>query len=261
MGNFTIATYNVNSLRSRLHIVIPWLEQHRPDVLCLQETKVADGKFPAAAFHAVGYNVVYKGSKQYNGVAVASLAAPDEFSFGLADGGPADDDRLLRCVFSGLVVLNAYVPQGRDKESEHFAYKLEWFRRFRDFLERTAAPEHPLVWCGDLNVAPENIDVHAPKRLWGHVCFNSEVWEAFAAVKTWGLVDIFRKHHPGEAGLYTFYDYRVPSSVARGLGWRIDHILATAPLAAKSVHCTIDLQPRLENKPSDHTIMSAVFDL
>ena len=261
MGNFTIATYNVNSLRSRLHIVIPWLEQHRPDVLCLQETKVEDGKFPAAAFHAAGYHVVYKGSKQYNGVAVASLAAPDEFSFGLADGGPADDDRLLRCVFSGLVVLNAYVPQGRDKESEHFAYKLAWFRRFRDFLERTAAPEHPLVWCGDLNVAPESIDVHAPKRLWGHVCFNPEVWEAFAAVKTWGLVDIFRKHHPGEAGLYTFYDYRVPSSVARGLGWRIDHILATAPLAAKSVHCTIDLQPRLENKPSDHTIMSAVFDL
>ncbi len=261
MGNFTIATYNVNSLRSRLHIVIPWLEQHRPDVLCLQETKVEDGKFPAAAFHAAGYHVVYKGSKQYNGVAVASLAAPDEFSFGLADGGPADDDRLLRCVFSGLVVLNAYVPQGRDKESEHFAYKLEWFRRFHDFLKRTAAPENPLVWCGDLNVAPESIDVHAPKRLLGHVCFNPEVWEAFAAVKAWGLVDIFRKHHPGEAGQYTFYDYRVPSSVARGLGWRIDHILATALLAAKSVHCTIDLQPRLENKPSDHTIMSAVFDL
>ena len=261
MGKLTIATYNVNSLRSRLHLVIPWLEQNRPDVLCLQETKVEDGKFPAAAFHAAGYHVVYKGSKQYNGVAVASLAAPDEFSFGLADGGPADDDRLLRCVFSGLVVLNAYVPQGRDKESEHFAYKLEWFRRFHDFLKRTAAPENPLVWCGDLNVAPESIDVHAPKRLLGHVCFNPEVWEAFAAVKAWGLVDIFRKHHPGEAGQYTFYDYRVPSSVARGLGWRIDHILATALLAAKSVHCTIDLQPRLENKPSDHTIMSAVFDL
>lgn len=261
MGIFTIATYNVNSLRSRLHIVIPWLEQHRPDVLCLQETKVEDSKFPAAAFRAAGYHVVYKGSKQYNGVAVASLAAPDEFSFGLADGGPADDDRLLRCVFSGLVVLNAYVPQGRDKESEHFAYKLEWFRRFHDFLKKTAAPEHPLVWCGDLNVAPENIDVHAPKRLLGHVCFNQEVWEAFAAVKAWGLVDVFRKHHPGEAGQYTFYDYRVPNSVTRGLGWRIDHILATAPLAAKSVHGAIDLQPRLENKPSDHTILSAAFDL
>ena len=261
MGNFTIATYNVNSLRSRLHIVIPWLQENRPDVLCMQETKVEDSKFPADEFRAAGYHVVYKGAKQYNGVAIASLAAPDEFSFGLADGGPANDERLVRCVFSGLVVLNAYVPQGRDKESEHFAYKLEWFRRFHDFLKRTAAPENPLVWCGDLNVAPESIDVHAPKRLLGHVCFNPEVWEAFAAVKAWGLVDIFRKHHPGEAGQYTFYDYRVPSSVARGLGWRIDHILATALLAAKSVHCTIDLQPRLENKPSDHTIMSAVFDL
>lgn len=261
MGKFTIATYNVNSLRSRLHIVLPWLKEHRPDVLCMQETKVEDGKFPADEFRALGYHVIYKGAKQYNGVAVASLTAPEEFSCGMADGGPADDERLVRCVFSGIVVLNAYVPQGRDRESEQFAYKLEWFRRFHEFLKKSAAPEQNLVWCGDLNVAPEDIDVHAPQRLRGHVCFNPEVWEAFAAVKAWGLTDIFRKHHPNEAGQYTFYDYRVPGSVDRGLGWRIDHILATAPLAAKSLHCTIDLQPRLENKPSDHTILLAAFDL
>ncbi len=261
MGRFAIATYNVNSLRSRLHIVIPWLQQHHPDVLCMQETKVEDGKFPEEEFRTAGYHVVHRGSKQYSGVAVASLAKPDEVSFGLADGDRADEERLLRCVISGIVVLNTYVPQGRDKESEQFKYKLDWYKRLRSFLEKSCSPQTPLVWCGDLNVAPENIDVHNPKRILGHVCFTPEVWEAFAAVKSWGLVDVFRKHHPGQPGQYTFFDYRVPNSVARGMGWRVDHILATKPLAAKSLRCDIDMQTRLETKPSDHTLVMAEFDI
>ena len=259
MGNFKIATYNVNSLRSRLHIVIPWLNQNRPDVFCMQETKVEDGKFPREEFENAGYQVVFKGAKQYNGVAVASLAAPDKVSFGLKDGGPADEDRLIMCSFSGLTIVNTYVPQGRDRESDQFAYKLAWFRRFRNFLDQSGSPAGRLIWCGDLNVAPEAIDVHNPKRILGHVCFTPEVWEAFSSVKSWGLSDIFRKHHPGEPGQYTFFDYRVPSSVERGLGWRVDHILATEPLAARSVACTIDMQSRRETKPSDHAILLAEF--
>jgi len=119
----------------------------------------------------------------------------------------------------------------------------------------------PLIWCGDLNVAPEPIDVHDPKRLLGHVCFTPEVWNAFSEVKSWGLSDIFRKHHSGQPGQYTFFDYRVAGSVARGLGWRIDHILATRPLAERSGSCFIDMKPRLEEKPSDHTILFAEFDV
>jgi exodeoxyribonuclease-3 len=261
MGIFKIATYNVNSLRSRLHIVIPWLRENRPDVLCMQETKVEDSKFPHEEFTEAGYHVAFKGTKQYNGVAVASIADPDDVSYGLSDAGPADEERLIMCVFQGIFVLNTYVPQGRDRESDQFAYKLKWFRRLRAFLERLDfSSDKPLIWCGDLNVAPESIDVHDPKRLLGHVCFTPEVWEAFAAVKSWGLIDIFRKHHPQEPKQYTFFDYRVPSSVKRELGWRIDHILATEPLAAKSVKCNIDLKPRLETKPSDHTILVAEFD-
>jgi len=257
MTHFRIATYNVNSIRSRLPIVTAWLAEHRPDVLCLQETKVGDDQFPVAAFREAGYEILFRGAKQYNGVAIASLQKPEAVLHGLTDGGPADEDRLIAAVFNGIPVVNTYVPQGRERETTHFAYKLAWFNRLRAFFARTYTPEAPLIWCGDLNVAPEPIDVHDPKRLLGHVCFTPEVWKAFADLRTWGLIDLFRRHHPTEPGRYTFYDYRVPNAIKRGLGWRIDHILATAPLAEKSLRCEIDLNPRLVEKPSDHTILFA----
>lgn len=259
MGTFRIATYNVNSVRSRLHIIIPWLGEHRPDVLCLQETKVADGQFPRAEFQAAGYQATFRGSGQYNGVAILSRERAESVHTGLPDGGPADEDRLIAGVFAGIPVVNTYVPQGRERESAHFAYKLAWFSRLQDFFAGRYRPDAPLIWCGDLNVAPEPIDVHNPKRLLGHVCFTPEVWEAFAAVRSRGFTDIFRKHHPAETGQYTFFDYRVPKAVERGLGWRVDHILATAPLAAQSLGCDIDMKPRLAERPSDHTILVADF--
>ncbi len=257
----TVATFNVNSIRSRLHIVIPWLEKHRPDILCMQETKVADSAFPAGEFHKIGYHVVFRGDKGRNGVAIASLDEPRNVAFGLDDGGPPDEDRLIWGIFSGIPVVNTYVPQGQKPDSPMFPYKLEWFARLKNFFSRHFSPQEPLLWCGDLNVAPEEIDVHNPKRLLGHVCFRPEVWEAFQSVKSWGFVDIFRKHHPGEAGQYTFFDYRVPRAVDRGLGWRVDHILATPPLAEKSLDCWIDMEPRLATKPSDHTPLVARFSL
>ncbi len=256
---FKIATYNVNSIRSRLHIVIPWLRENRPDVLCMQETKVEDAKFPVGDFEQAGYHVVFSGGKRYSGVAIASLERPKDVSSGLEDNEPFDTDRLVRGVFSGISVLNLYVPQGRDKELPQFQYKLQWFARLRGFLERHYSPDDPIVCCGDLNVAREEIDVHDPKRLMGHVDFTPEVWEAFDALTSWGLLDLFRKHHPGEAGQYAFFDYRVPAAIDRGLGWRVDHILATRPLADLSVDCSIDLRPRRAEKPSDHTVMIAEF--
>lgn len=259
MKIFTIATYNVNSIRSRLHIVIPWLERHRPDVLCLQETKVENEKFPEAEFRNTGYHVVFSGGKSHNGVAIASLGAPEDVAFGLDDGGPPDPDRLIRGVFSGVPVVNVYVPQGRDRESPHFQYKLQWLERFRDFLKTRYSAAKPLICCGDLNVAREDMDVHDPKRLRGHVDFTPEVWEAFDRLRAWGLDDVFRKHHPDARGQYTFFDYRVPKSVERGLGWRVDHILATSVLASRSVRCFIDMEPRRSEKPSDHTILAAEF--
>ena len=261
MRSFRIATYNVNSIRSRLHIVLPWLKENRPDVLCMQETKVDDARFPAAEFLEAGYQVIFRGARQYNGVAIASREKPEKVLHGLPDGGPPDEERLIAAVFTGIPVVNTYVPQGRERETDHFSYKLAWFDRLRNFFARTYSPDAPLIWCGDLNVAPEQIDVHDPKRLLGHVDFTPEVWEAFGMVRSWGLEDLFRRHHPGEAGRYTFFDYRVPKAVERGLGWRVDHILATAPLAGKSVRCEIDMTARLAEKPSDHTILFADFKI
>ncbi|HOF04988.1 MAG TPA: exodeoxyribonuclease III [Syntrophales bacterium] len=259
MAGFRIATYNVNSLRSRLHILLPWLRENRPDVVCLQETKVGDDKFPREEFTAAGYEVVFRGNLRYNGVAVASLEKPIAASCGLDDGESPDEDRLLRVDFPDFSVVNTYVPQGRERETPHFAYKLAWFDRLRAYFSRNFTPGQPLIWCGDLNVAPEDIDVHDPQRLRGHVCFTPEVWEAFDRVKAWGFIDVFRRHHPGEAGQYTFFDYRVPRAVERQLGWRVDHILATAPLAERSRQCRIDMAPRRAEKPSDHTVVLAEF--
>jgi exodeoxyribonuclease-3 len=261
MGRFTIATYNVNSIRSRLHLIIPWLERNHPTLLCMQETKVEDAQFPKKEFAAAGYHVAFKGEKRYNGVAIASLEKPEDLSFGLDDKGPADGDRLIRGVFSGIPVVNTYVPQGYDREDSRFRYKLEWFGRLKEFFSRHYSPQKPLIWCGDLNVAPEEIDVHNPKRILGHVCFNPEVWKAFGLVTSWGFVDVFRKHHAGETGQYTFYDYRVPKAVERGLGWRVDHILATPALADRSIRCFIDMRSRRADKASDHTVVIAEFEV
>lgn len=259
MKTFTIATINVNSIRSRLHIVIPWLKKHHPDFLCMQETKVDNAEFPAMDFEAIGYHITYFGYKRYNGVAIASLLKPEEVINGFRDGGPEDKDRLLIAQFPFATVINVYVPQGRERESEHFKYKIQWFERLINTCESNFSKEDPLIICGDMNVAPEKIDVYDPEGLLGHVCFTPEVWKAFETLKQWGFEDIFRKHHQGETKQFTFYDYRLRGGVKRGLGWRIDHILATPPLTEKSLRCEIDLGPRLAEKPSDHTFLFAEF--
>jgi exodeoxyribonuclease-3 len=254
-----IASYNVNSIRSRLHIVLPWLAKNKPDYFCLQETKVADDKLPIAEFAAQGYQVICRGNKQYSGVAIASRNKPQKVSFGF-DNQPEDPERLIVATYDDLTIINTYVPQGQDKESPQYAYKLAWFGRLKKYLQRHLSSENSIIWCGDLNVAPENIDVHDPKRILGHVCFNPDVWQAYDEVKSWGFVDMFRLYHPGEAGQYTFFDYRVRDSVERKLGWRVDHILATESLASRSRSCNIDLASRLTEKPSDHVIVYAEFN-
>jgi exodeoxyribonuclease-3 len=251
-----IASYNVNSIRSRLHIVLPWLEKNKPDYLCMQETKVEDAKFPTTEFEASGYQVIFKGGKQYNGVAIACRQKPEKVNFGL-NSTPEDPDRLIIAHFNDLIILNAYIPQGQEVESPQFAYKLAWMERLKKYLQKNYQPQDKLILCGDFNVAPENIDVHDPKRILGHVSFNPEVWKAFEKVKSWGLVDVFRQHHPGDAGQYTFFDYRVKDSVSRNMGWRVDHILAPESLAAKSLNCVIELESRLAQKPSDHAVIFA----
>jgi len=254
-----IATFNANSVRIRIDQIVGWLSREKPDVLCLQETKVQDSEFPAEAFRSAGYHVVFRGQKATAGVAVACLAEPRDVAFGIDDGREPDAARLIRLSVSGVTVINTYVPQGRSIDSEHFAYKLEWLARFRNLLERHYSPERPLLWCGDLNVAPEPIDIHDPKRNAEHVDFHPRARAALEQVRAWGFVDVFRALHPGEPGHYTYWDYRIKGTVERNIGWRVDHIWATRPLAGRTTQAWIDVAARNAERPSDHTFLVAEF--
>lgn len=235
-----------------------WLKENGPDVLCLQETKVQDHEFPLQPFTDAGWHVSFKGMKSYNGVAVISKRAPDEVRFGLDDGGPADEPRLAWARFGEVHIVNTYVPQGREIDHEMFQYKLKWFDRLGCFFAKHFTPADQVIWTGDINVAAEPIDVHNPEEREGHVCFHIDARRAFVKTREWGFVDVFRKFHP-EPGHYTFFDYRTVFSAKRGLGWRIDYILATPPLAAKATDAWIDIGPRLLPKSSDHTFLAADF--
>jgi exodeoxyribonuclease-3 len=261
MTRFKVATYNCNSIRSRLPLVLSWLAKEKPDVLCLQETKTSDAEFPVLAFLEAGYHVVFRGVGGQAGVAVATRTEPRDVQFGLGNGGPRDEDRLILLWVGAIPIVNTYVPQGQAVDSPMFPYKLEWLARLNRFFARRFSADEPLLWCGDFNVAPEEIDVHSPDKLKNHVDFHPKVREALEEIRRWGFVDVFRRHHPGEPGHYTFWDYRVPKALERNLGWRVDHIWATPPLAEKSVASWIDREARRAEKPSDHTFLVAEFAL
>ncbi len=254
-----IATFNANSLRSRIPIVLHWLAEHQPDVLCVQETKVQDPDFPAQAFENSGYEFVFKGEKKYNGVAIFSKSKITNVSFG-HDDEPKDRARLIKAHISGIPIVNTYIPQGRSPESDMFQYKLEWFKRLGKYFAKYFDPDKPLIWAGDLNLALDEKDVYDPKGLWGSVCYCQEVRNAFDKVAKWGFVDIFRQHNHQD-GQYTFWDYRLPNGFRRNLGWRLDYIMATTALAEKCTGCWIDKEPRGLEKPSDHTFLVAEFEV
>jgi len=254
-----IASFNVNSIRARLPIVTGWLQQNQPDVLAVQETKVQDPDFPVQAFEEVGYQAVYRGQKSYNGVALFSLRRLDDVAFGL-DDEPRDEPRLAKASINGLTIVNTYVPQGFEVDSDKYQYKLAWFQRLRAYFQVHFAPSDPVVWVGDLNVAPTPIDVHDPDSKLNHVCFHATVREAFEHVVSWGFTDLFRLHC-SDPEHYTFWDYRGPKTFERNRGWRIDHIMGTEPAARMCKRCYIDKEPRGAERPSDHTPIIAEFDL
>jgi exodeoxyribonuclease-3 len=246
-------------LRARLPVVLAWLADNHSDILCVQETKVQDTDFPADAFDGTDYKYIFRGQKSYNGVAIFSKSEIADVQFGF-DDEPKDEPRLAKAEINGIVVVNTYVPQGYSPESEKFEYKLSWFNRLLAFFDKNFKPADHVLWVGDFNIAPEPIDVYDPEGLLGHVCFHPDVHKALNQVMKWGFVDVFRMHCR-QAGQYTFWDYRMRGAFKRNRGWRLDHILATKPLAEKSTACYIDKQPRLADRPSDHTPIIAEFDL
>ena len=260
IGGITIkiATFNINSIRIRQEDLLAWLTKDAIDIVALQETKVQDKDFPLSFFTNAGYHVVHKGEKGKNGVAIISKTPPTDVSFGLDDVGVEGEARLIRATYGDITLINTYVPQGREVGTDYFAYKLAWLRGMKAYLNKHCHIKQKVVWLGDLNVAPEDIDVYDPKTLEGHVGFHPDEKSAFAYTKEWGLLDLFRKHIP-ESANYTFWDYRIPNAVKRGIGWRIDHILVTAPLAEKSSNAYIAVKLREKERPSDHAPLVAEF--
>ena len=190
-----LATWNVNSIRAREERLARWLGANQPDVLCLQELKVTDEAFPLLAVQGLGYHAAVHGQKTYNGVAILSRTELAEVERGFGDGGDDSQARLVAARVGELHVISAYVPNGQEVGSEKWAYKLEWLRRLRAWLDRRFRPSDRVALCGDLNVAPEARDVCDPAAWEASVLFHPEARAALESVREWGLVDAFRLHH------------------------------------------------------------------
>jgi exodeoxyribonuclease-3 len=255
-----IATWNVNSLKVRLPRVEEWLAYARPDVLCMQETKLSDAAFPYMAFAALGYETVHHGSGRWNGVAISSRVGIDDVVNGFCVELEADQDtRLISATCGGVRVSSVYVPNGRAVGSEQFLYKLSWFERLRAHLERTADPHGQVVVCGDFNVAPEDRDVWDPSRFVGSTHVTEEERAALAELEDWGLADAFRVRYPDTDRLFTYWDYRA-GDFHNHRGMRIDLVLASRPLAERVTWAIVDRNARKGKLPSDHAPLLVDFD-
>ncbi|WP_218079926.1 exodeoxyribonuclease III [Anthocerotibacter panamensis] len=252
-----IVSWNVNSISARLHILTPWLEQRQPDVLCVQETKTPDDKFPRAVFEDLGYELAIAGQKSYNGVAMLSKRGLDHVHIGLPHDQTSGQQRLIGATVQGIQILNTYIPNGSAVGSEKFSYKLQWLASLEALLTKYFDPERPVLLCGDFNICPGDLDVFDVKAMQGEVGFHPDERTALERIRAWGLVDTFRLCHPTEQQ-FSWWDYR-QNSLRRNRGLRIDHIWVTKILAQRCTRAWIDKEPRLLEKPSDHAPVGAEF--
>ena len=252
MSTVRIATWNVNSLKQRMPRLLPWLDQRRPDVVCLQETKLADdalARLLGDALDERGYEVAAHGEAQWNGVAILSRVGLDDVVAGVANGPgfPHQEARAVAATCDGIRVHSVYVPNGREPDSDHYAYKLEWLAALRDVL--AAGPEAAVV-CGDMNIAPTDDDVFDPAAYIGQTHVTPREREALAELQALGLHDVVRDRWPAER-VFSYWDYRA-GMFHQDLGMRIDLILAGGPVAARVRAAWIDRHARKGAGPSDH---------
>ena len=245
-----IATWNVNSLTARLARVEEWLEYAHPDILCMQETKVADGAFPAMPLSALGYEAVSHGDGRWNGVAIASRVGAEDVQRGLGTDADAQGCRMVAATCGGIRVHSVYVPNGRAVDSEHYVAKLAWLEELHAFLDRTCSPADPVVVAGDFNVAPDDRDVWDPAAVHGATHVTEPERAAIRALEDWGLVDAFRLQYQ-QGGLFSWWDYRA-GNFHKHLGMRIDLLLVSKPLAERYRYALIDRNARKGKQPSDH---------
>ena len=251
-----LATWNVNSLRVRLPHLTDWLAQAQPDIVCLQELKCEDTKFPRAELEAAGYRSVFSGQKTYNGVAILSRSALLEVSAGIP-GFQDEQRRVLAATAGDLRVICVYCPNGQAVGSEKYAYKLRWFAALKEYVAAEFSRHPKLAVAGDFNVAPEDRDVHDPKAWEGQVLVSEPERVAWRALLAVGLKDSFRLFDQPEK-IYSWWDYRM-LGFRRNAGLRIDHVLVSAELAKRCTASTVDKAPRKLERPSDHAPVIAEF--
>ena len=246
-----IATYNVNGVNGRLPVLLRWLAQSRPDIVCLQELKAPQEKFPQAAIRDAGYGAIWHGQKSWNGVAILSRGVdPLETGRGLP-GDPEDvQSRYIEAAIDGIVVGCLYLPNGNPAPGPKFDYKLRWFERLIAHASGLLALEQPVVLAGDYNVMPTDLDVYAPERWVDDALFRPEVRDAFQRLTAQGWTDALRALHPGER-VYTFWKF-FRNAYARNAGLRIDHLLLSPSLAGRLVAAEVDREVRGWEKTSDH---------
>ena len=256
-----IATFNVNSVRTRLPVLERWLNDIKPDFLFMQETKTQDDFFPKDFFSALGYESFYCGQKSYNGVAAivkenfseknAGGVSSIKINFGFNDNEDNTENfntRVMTLEYKDFIFLNTYVPQGKSIEHADFEVKKNFFARVGKIIEKNSGKK--FLWLGDLNIVPEDIDVTNPGNKRDHVCVCEEIRKVFRDTKK-NLVDMLRVFNKN-AGVFTFFDYRVKNAAERNIGWRIDHMLATEKFASFAKKCYVDTRPRFWERPSDH---------
>jgi exodeoxyribonuclease III len=246
-----IATWNVNSLKVRLPRVEEWLAEVQPDVVCMQETKLADDAFPDLTFRSLGYECAHHGQGQWNGVAILSrVGLADVVANFAGDGEPDPDARLLTATCGGVRVTSVYVPNGRALDHEHYQYKLWWLGRLREHLGLTSSPDDDVAVLGDFNIAPDDRDVYDPEKFRSATHTSQPERDALGRLCEWGLVDVFRKHYDASK-LYSWWDYRA-GDFHQGRGLRIDLALMSHGLAERSTWAVIDRNARKGQLPSDH---------
>ena len=262
-----IATWNVNSVRTRLSQIINWINQINPDILCLQETKVIDNDFPIKPFEALGYKVIAFGQKSYNGVAIISKIESENvtkgFSGFLGDQNDfkkfEDQKRLITADIKGVKIINVYVPNGSSLHSEKFDYKINWLNCLSSFLDKQEKKNELICLLGDFNIAPSNKDIHNPQRYEGGIMASEIERNALNNVLKGRLIDSFRIYEKN-TGHWSWWDYR-NNAYELNKGWRIDHIYISKALTSKLKSCVIDSNPRGNLQPSDHAPVMINLDL
>jgi len=252
-----IASWNVNSLKVRLPHLLDWLAEQQPDALCLQELKLEDQNFPRAEIEAAGYHVAFSGQKTYNGVALLARQPIEDVLFGNPHF-PDEQKRLISGTVGGVRIIGAYMPNGQEVGCDKYDYKLRWLEGLAVWLEKELAAHPGLALCGDYNIAPDDRDVHDPKRWTDCILVSEPERAAFRRLLEIGLRDSFRLFEQPEKA-FSWWDYRM-LGFQKNQGLRIDHILLSAPLAEKCTAAGIDRAPRKRERPSDHAPVWAIID-